>query len=69
MPSTLVIPDGVRLAERHELPGPESERAQVLSSIQSAEIAPGSAEPPRAGGRPPCLDRHRGLTCIFGEAI
>jgi len=41
MPSTLVFPDGVRLAERHELPGPESERAQVLSSIQQAEIAPG----------------------------
>jgi hypothetical protein len=41
MPSTLVFPDGVRLALKHEIPGPERERSAIWERIESANIAPG----------------------------
>lgn len=41
MPSTLVFPDGVRLALRNEIPGPENERDALWARIESASIAPG----------------------------
>ena len=41
MGSTLVFPDGIRLAHASELPGPESERVAALERIQSANIAAG----------------------------
>lgn len=41
MASTLVFPDGVRLARLDELPGPEADRARAWSRIQAAEIRPG----------------------------
>ncbi len=39
--SSLVFPDGVRLARLDELPGPELTRAKAWESIQSAAICPG----------------------------
>jgi hypothetical protein len=41
MPSTLVFPDGVRLAHKHEIPGPERERSVAWARIESATIVPG----------------------------
>ena len=41
MPSTLVFPDGVRLAGEDELPGPEPRRSADWARIQSASIAAG----------------------------
>jgi hypothetical protein len=41
MPSTLVFPDGVRLAHKDELPGPEPSRAAACARIQSANIEAG----------------------------
>ena len=41
MPSTLVFPDGVRLANRDELPGSESERTNLWASIEAANVGPG----------------------------
>jgi hypothetical protein len=41
MPSTLIFPDGARLAARDEIPGPEVERAKEWSRIERANIAPG----------------------------
>ena len=41
MPSTLIFPDGVRLALRYEIPGPEQERAAIWARIEAANIAPG----------------------------
>src|SRR5262245_44599108 len=41
MPSTLIFPDGVRLAYREELPRPENERANLWARIEAANIAPG----------------------------
>ena len=41
MPSTLVLPDGVRLAREDELPGPEPRRSADWARIQSASVAAG----------------------------
>jgi hypothetical protein len=41
MPSTLVFPDGVRLALKDEIPGSQSERSSAWARIQAAKIAPG----------------------------
>jgi hypothetical protein len=41
MPSTLVFPDGVRLALKHEIPGSESQRLAAWTRVESAKIAPG----------------------------
>jgi hypothetical protein len=54
MPSTLIFPDGVRLANREELPGPESERATLWARIEAANIAPGFVLTPTDGERFTC---------------
>jgi hypothetical protein len=41
MPSTLIFPNGVRLAMRDEIPGPEAERAKVWSRVEGASIGRG----------------------------
>ena len=41
MASSLLFPNGVRLAHRDELPGPEPDRARAWARIQGAEIQPG----------------------------
>lgn len=41
MPITLVFPDGVKLAQEHEIPGPAPQRAAEWARIQSANIAQG----------------------------
>ncbi len=41
MPNTLIFPDGVRLAKREEIPGPESQRAAEWARIESANITSG----------------------------
>jgi len=41
MPSTLVFPDGVRLCEREEIPGPETRRAEIWERVQQANISQG----------------------------
>ena len=41
MASTLVFPDGIRLAIRDDIPGPELERAASWARVQSANIARG----------------------------
>jgi len=41
MASTLVFPDGVRLAERQDIPGPEASRAVAWARVRSASIAQG----------------------------
>jgi hypothetical protein len=41
MPSTLVFPDGVRLALRDEIPGPGKERDALWASVESANIVQG----------------------------
>ena len=41
MPITLVFPDGVRLARKHEIPGPEAVRSALWDRIEAADIAPG----------------------------
>jgi hypothetical protein len=40
MASTLVFPDGVRLAHMDELPGSEARRAELWARVQSANIGP-----------------------------
>ncbi|MEI9964908.1 MAG: hypothetical protein WDM92_09515 [Caulobacteraceae bacterium] len=41
MPSTLVFPDGMRLAREDEIPGPAADRAKVWARVASANIARG----------------------------
>ena len=41
MTATLILPDGVRLIRRDELPGNESARAEHWARIQRATLAPG----------------------------
>jgi hypothetical protein len=41
MPNTLIFPDGIRLANRDEIPGSEPVRSQRWARIQAANIAPG----------------------------
>jgi hypothetical protein len=41
VPSTLVFPDGVRLATRDEIPGTEAVRSEQWARLQSASITPG----------------------------
>jgi len=41
MPSTLVFPEGIRLAHRHEIRGPKAHRAAAYARIRAAKIEPG----------------------------
>ncbi|MCP4601205.1 MAG: hypothetical protein GY847_11890 [Proteobacteria bacterium] len=41
MASTLVFPDGIRLAELDEIPGPEPNRAAAWARVESANIVAG----------------------------
>ena len=41
MPSTLVFPDGIRLARKDEIPGPERDRSKTWPRVESANIVPG----------------------------
>lgn len=54
MPSTLIFPDGVRLAAREEIPGNAARRAEERARIQSADIAPGFVLKPSGDTRFDC---------------
>jgi hypothetical protein len=41
MPNTLIFPEGIRLAARDEIPGPEPHRSELWARVQSASIEPG----------------------------
>jgi hypothetical protein len=41
MPSTLIFPDGVRLARRDEIPGPEPQQSDAWARVERAGIARG----------------------------
>ncbi len=41
MPSTLIFPDGIRLAQRDEIPGPEAHRSETWARVESANIVSG----------------------------
>lgn len=41
MSNTLEFPEGVRLAQLDEIPGPEQARSEAWSKLQTAEIRPG----------------------------
>lgn len=41
MVSTLIFPDGIRLAQKDEIPGPEPQRSAAWARVQSANISSG----------------------------